>query len=130
MERSLVNNNQELLGSHPNSAICQFYFSSTSSTSVIHHTRDATLNSGTISPSQLPHADPAAWHVIQDFTITDMSLPDAEAHIKEILGTHYVDGDWRPAFKAVMDVEGDSNVAISAVEQLKKAASHQTGLKI
>jgi hypothetical protein len=59
-----------------------------------------------------------------------MSLPDAEAHIKEILGTHYVDGDWRPALKAVMDMEGDSNVAISAVEQLKKAASHQTGLKI
>ncbi|KAG2351628.1 hypothetical protein BDR07DRAFT_1318253 [Suillus spraguei] len=53
-----------------------------------------------------------------------MSLPDAEAHIKEILSIHYIDGDWRPAFKAVMDAEGDSDVAISAVEQLKKAASH------
>ncbi|KAG1887182.1 hypothetical protein F4604DRAFT_1720679 [Suillus subluteus] len=36
----------------------------------------------------------------------------------------------RPAFKAVMDAEGDSDVAISAVEQLEKAASHRTGLKI
>jgi hypothetical protein len=59
-----------------------------------------------------------------------MTLPEAEARVKEILGTHYLDGDWRPAFKAVMDAEGDSDTAASAVERLAQAASCRTGLKI
>jgi len=59
-----------------------------------------------------------------------MSLPDAEVRVKEILGTDYIDTDWRPAFKAVMDAEGDSDIAMSAVEQLAQAASRRTGLKI
>jgi hypothetical protein len=49
---------------------------------------------------------------------------------KKTVGTHYNDGDWRPAFEAVMIAEEDSNTAASAVEQLAQAASRRTGLKI
>ncbi|OAX30820.1 hypothetical protein K503DRAFT_670045, partial [Rhizopogon vinicolor AM-OR11-026] len=59
-----------------------------------------------------------------------MTLPEAEERVKEILGTHYTDGDWRPAFEAVINAEEDSNAAASAVEQLAQAAFHRTGLKI
>jgi hypothetical protein len=59
-----------------------------------------------------------------------MTLPEAEVRVKEILGTRYADADWMPAFKAVMDAEGDSDAATRAVEQLAQAASQRTGLKI
>ena len=58
-----------------------------------------------------------------------MTLPEAEARMKEILGTHYIDGNWRPALEAVMNAEGDPDTAASAVEQLAQASSCRTGLK-
>ena len=72
----------------------------------------------------------AAWCVIRDFATTEMSLPEAEERVKEILGNHYIDTDWRPTFKAVMNAEGDSNKAASEVEELAQAACRRTGLKI
>ncbi|KAG1726179.1 uncharacterized protein EDB91DRAFT_1022039, partial [Suillus paluster] len=59
-----------------------------------------------------------------------MSLPEVEKHMEKILGTRYADTNWRPAFKAVMDAEGDSDAAASTVEQLAQAACQWTGLKI
>ncbi|KIK92232.1 hypothetical protein PAXRUDRAFT_147776, partial [Paxillus rubicundulus Ve08.2h10] len=47
----------------------------------------------------------ATWKVIQEFATMDMSLPEAEKQVQDILGTCYNDTDWRPAFKAVMDVK-------------------------
>ncbi|KAG1734392.1 uncharacterized protein EDB91DRAFT_1296928 [Suillus paluster] len=43
----------------------------------------------------------------------------AEERVKKILSNHYIDTDWRPAFKAT-----------SEVEELAQAACRRTGLKI
>ncbi|KIK92742.1 hypothetical protein PAXRUDRAFT_146634, partial [Paxillus rubicundulus Ve08.2h10] len=47
-----------------------------------------------------------------------------------LLSTRYKDTDWRPAFGAVMDAEGDSITANAAVEKLAQVAITCTGLKI
>lgn len=59
-----------------------------------------------------------------------MTLPEAEKRLQDILTTHYVDTDWRPALDAVMQAEGDSDAAVAAVETLATSASNRTGLKI
>ncbi|KAG2115750.1 uncharacterized protein F5147DRAFT_544285, partial [Suillus discolor] len=59
-----------------------------------------------------------------------MSLPAVENDLKAHLREHYVDSDWRPALKAIMDAEGDTDVALNAVNALAEAASCRTGLKI
>jgi hypothetical protein len=59
-----------------------------------------------------------------------MSLPDAEKNLQTHLGECYMDSDWRPALKAVMDAEGDAEMALNAIDALMHAASHHTGLKI
>ena len=46
------------------------------------------------------------------------------------LGKCYTDSDWRPVLKAIMDAEGDTEIALNAVDSLAKAASCWTGLKI
>jgi len=37
-----------------------------------------------------------AWDIIRKFATTDMTLPHAEDHLKELLRDQYVNGDWRP----------------------------------
>ena len=64
------------------------------------------------------------------FAATDMRLPDAEQYVKDALGTRYEDRDWQPAFKAVMDVENDTDAATTAIEKLSRTAADWTGLKI
>jgi hypothetical protein len=59
-----------------------------------------------------------------------MSLPDAEKNLQTHLGERYTDSDWRPALKAVMDAEGDAEMALNAIDALMHAASRRTGLKI
>ncbi|KAG6885130.1 hypothetical protein C0995_009563, partial [Termitomyces sp. Mi166 len=57
---------------------------------------------------ELPiHADPGARDVLQNFAVSDMTLPMAEDQLRERLGDKYIDSDWQPALKAVMDAEGD-----------------------
>ncbi|KAG1735877.1 uncharacterized protein EDB91DRAFT_1083511 [Suillus paluster] len=89
-------------------------------------TSTSTSNVGNIGP----HNDPAAWQIIHEFASSNMSLLEAETHLQQFLTSCYVDTDWRPALKAVMDVEGDNDAALKAVDTLTAAASHQTGLKI
>ncbi|KAI6010392.1 hypothetical protein BKA83DRAFT_102881 [Pisolithus microcarpus] len=67
---------------------------------------------------------------MQEFAVTEMTLPEAEKQLQDILTTHYVDINWQPALDAVMQAEGDSDVAIAAVETLATSASNWTGLKI
>jgi len=64
------------------------------------------------------------------FATTDMTLPEAERDLQACLGQHYVDSDWRPALKAIMDAEGDIDVALSAIDMLSQAASCRTDLRI
>ncbi|KAF9218623.1 hypothetical protein BS17DRAFT_720099 [Gyrodon lividus] len=52
-----------------------------------------------------------------------MNLPDAEARLVAHLGHCYVDTDWQPALRAVMDAEGDVSIAMKAVEPLAEAAT-------
>ncbi|KAG2110406.1 uncharacterized protein F5147DRAFT_537855, partial [Suillus discolor] len=59
-----------------------------------------------------------------------MSLPAVENDLKAQLCEHYIDSDWQPALKAIMDAEGDTDIALNAVNALAEAASHHTRLKI
>jgi len=77
-----------------------------------------------------PHVDLAAWTIVRKFAGTEMSLPNAESDLQAHLGDRYTDSDWRPALKAVMDTEGDTDLALRAVNTLEKAAFGRTGLKL
>lgn len=59
-----------------------------------------------------------------------ISLPIAETQLQKLLGKSYVDEHWWTALVAVMNVEGDAMQAVTAVEKLATAATHQTGLTI
>jgi hypothetical protein len=88
-------------------------------------------NSDTATASDMrPHTDPAAWKIVRIFATTQLSLPNAEKDLQAHLGERYVDSDWRPALKAVMDAEGDMDMALNAIDTLAQAASRRTGLKI
>ncbi|KAI6096078.1 hypothetical protein EDD16DRAFT_1674899 [Pisolithus croceorrhizus] len=63
---------------------------------------------------------------MREFAATEMTLPEAEKHLQDILTTHYAEIDWQPALDAVMHAEGDSDAAIAAVEILATNASNQT----
>ncbi|KAF9220181.1 hypothetical protein BS17DRAFT_759942 [Gyrodon lividus] len=83
-----------------------------------------------IIPSTTPHADPLAWKIIYEFAMTDLSLPNAEIRLQAHLGNHFIDADWRPALRAVMDAEGDPQAAVLAIKPLEQAAMCRPGLKI
>lgn len=96
---------------------------------VSHSTPNPSCAPSSSTPDR-PYADPTAWNVIREFAVTEMTLPEAEKRLQDILTTHYVDTDWRPALDAVMQAEGDSDAAVAAVETLATSASNRTGLKI
>ncbi|KIK18876.1 hypothetical protein PISMIDRAFT_108665, partial [Pisolithus microcarpus 441] len=75
-------------------------------------------------------ADPLAWTIVRDFVTSDMTLPEVESALQLHLGDRFVDADWQPALKVVMDAEGDVDQALEAVDELQDAAASQTGLKI
>jgi len=52
-----------------------------------------------------PHADPLAGKIIYEFAATDLLLPNAEIRLQAHLGNRFIDVDWRPALRAVMDAE-------------------------
>ncbi|KAF9218755.1 hypothetical protein BS17DRAFT_719628, partial [Gyrodon lividus] len=85
---------------------------------------NSTTNSSA-SPSSLhlPHADPIGWQIVHEFATTEMNLPNAEACLAAHLGHHYVNTDWQPALRAVMDAEGDVAIAMKAVEPLLSNAN-------
>ncbi|KAG1735299.1 uncharacterized protein EDB91DRAFT_1025664, partial [Suillus paluster] len=84
----------------------------------------------TASADPQPHTDPVVWKTLQKFATMEMSLPNAESDLQAHLGNCFVDSDWRPALKAVMDAEGDMDIALNALNTLAQAASHHTTLKI
>ena len=63
----------------------------------------------------------AAWDIIEQFATTEMALPDAENTLQKHLGDGYVDNEWQPALKAVMDAEGDAALALAAIKKLRLA---------
>lgn len=84
----------------------------------------------TVGLDSRPHVNPAAWNIVRKFATTEMPLPAVENDLKAHLRERYVDSDWRPALKAIMDAEGDTEIALNAVNALAEAASRRTGLKI
>jgi len=45
--------------------------------------------------------DSIAWDFIHQYAAGTMPLPNVESSLHTHLGNQYVDGDWRPALKAV-----------------------------
>ncbi|KAG2082598.1 uncharacterized protein F5147DRAFT_783247 [Suillus discolor] len=77
------------------------------------------------------HADPGAWKIIHQFADIDtMTLPQAEACLKEHLGNHYVEEDWMDALKTAMVVKGDNVKVAKAVKKLASVACQRTGLVV
>jgi len=67
-----------------------------------------------------PQHNMNACMIVQEFTMTAMGLPQAEQKLQSFLGSHYKDGDWRPALKAVMDAENNTTEALKVLDQLTK----------
>ncbi|GJJ12865.1 hypothetical protein Clacol_007111 [Clathrus columnatus] len=67
--------------------------------------------------------DLKAWDIIQEFATSDMTLPCAEGCLCKYLGDRYIEGEWTEAFKAVMDAENNSVLALEAIERLTTAVT-------
>ena len=81
-------------------------------------------------PSSYPaHIDPIVWDFICQYATGTMSLPTAESSLQAHLGNRYVNSDWQPVLKVVMESE-DDNAVLDAVSTLYTAASSHTGIKI
>ena len=48
----------------------------------------------------------------------DMTIPQVEKRLTDLLGDPYVDKEWRPAIDAVNNAEGDVTAALKAVQEL------------
>ncbi|OJA12315.1 hypothetical protein AZE42_14037, partial [Rhizopogon vesiculosus] len=82
-----------------------------------------TFNSDPTAASDIrPHADPVAWKIIRTFATTQMTLPDVERDLQAHLSERYVDSDWRPALKAVLIAEEDTEMASNAIDALMHIA--------
>ena len=65
-----------------------------------------------------PRVDRGAWEILRNFATSEMTLPNAEEHLKKQLGDRYNERDWRPALDAVMNAEGDVMQAQEALHKL------------
>ncbi|KAF8133202.1 hypothetical protein EV363DRAFT_1075307, partial [Boletus edulis] len=59
-----------------------------------------------------------------------LSLPNAEIRLQAHLGNRYIDSDWQPALKAVMDAEGSTEVALKAIHDIENEAKRRPGIVI
>ncbi|KIK13078.1 hypothetical protein PISMIDRAFT_119603 [Pisolithus microcarpus 441] len=75
------------------------------------------------------HMDPVAWDFIHQYATGTMTLPSVESGLRAHLRDQYIDSDWQPALKAVMEAE-DNNTALDAISALRTAALSHSGIKI
>ncbi|KIK15579.1 hypothetical protein PISMIDRAFT_16423 [Pisolithus microcarpus 441] len=75
------------------------------------------------------HMDPVAWDFIHQYATGTMTLPSVESGLRAHLRDQYIDSDWQPALKAVMEAE-DNNMALDAISALHTAALLRSGIKI
>jgi hypothetical protein len=66
--------------------------------------------------------DPIAWDFIRQYAAGLKSLPNVENDLHAHLGDKFVDSDWQPVLKVVMESEDDDS-ALDAVSALCTAAS-------
>jgi len=84
-----------------------------------------------LGPSSLypTHTDPVAWDLIHQYAVGMMSLPDVETALSTHLGDHYVNTNWEPVLKAIMESEDDES-ALDAVATHRTATQSHSGIKI
>jgi hypothetical protein len=63
-----------------------------------------------------------AWLLMQEFATSDMRLPQAKERLEKILRGQYKAKSWKPALKAVMDVENDEPKALASLDTLECTA--------
>jgi DDE superfamily endonuclease len=73
-------------------------------------------------PKPLNSRDKQAWSIIHNFATTDMTLPDTEMALKSLWGEDYIEDQWWPTLKAVIDAENDISVALSTVNKIQLTA--------
>jgi hypothetical protein len=65
--------------------------------------------------------DMRAWDLLLQFASSDdISLPQAEEQLKAYLGSAYVDEEWQPAYRIVMEAENDSGIALEGLTSLMR----------
>lgn len=72
------------------------------------------------------HTTAAAWDILEEFAMSDMTLPQAEDALKGHLGDQYIDENWRPALNAVMAAEKDATAALESIKALRQCPSNPT----
>ena len=81
------------------------------------------------SSSYPTHADPVAWDFIHQYATGTISLPNVETALHMHLGDRYVNTDWAPVLKAVMESE-DNESALDAVSTHRTATQSRSSIKI
>lgn len=64
----------------------------------------------------LSNAD--AWEVLKKFAAGELTLPQVEEKLRNILGDRYVHIEWKPAYDAVFSAEDDECEALTAITKL------------
>jgi hypothetical protein len=65
--------------------------------------------------------DMSAWDLLLQFASSDdISLPQAEEQLKAYLGSAYVDEEWQPAYRIVMEAKNDSGIALEGLTSLMR----------
>ncbi|KIJ27335.1 hypothetical protein M422DRAFT_55104 [Sphaerobolus stellatus SS14] len=68
----------------------------------------------------------AGWRVLQEFAVTEMSLPQAESKLEEVLGDRFRYADWESGLQAVLNAENDVEQAINNLDKLTVQLHGQT----
>jgi len=83
---------------------------------------DPKSNATPATSNTSPTKDLKAWEVVREFAMSDdMRLPQAEQHLYALLGDRYVEADWQPALKVVMDAENDVEKALKGLDRLTES---------
>ncbi|CAA7270543.1 unnamed protein product [Cyclocybe aegerita] len=65
--------------------------------------------------------DMAAWDVVLLFATSDeMRLLQAEEKLRDVLGVRYVEEEWQPVLKVVMDAENNQQKAVKGIDQVSQ----------
>ncbi|KIK13810.1 hypothetical protein PISMIDRAFT_643738 [Pisolithus microcarpus 441] len=77
----------------------------------------------------LAHTDPVAWGSIHQNATGTMTLPSVESSLCAHLHNQYINSDWQPALKAVMESK-DNVMVLDGISALHTAVLSCSGIKI
>jgi hypothetical protein len=64
--------------------------------------------------------DKLTWKVVEQFAGSEtMTLPETEEALRGVLGDRYVEEEWSPILKVVMDAEKDTESALATIKKLR-----------